>query len=252
MAGLSESEARAQLLSAILNIWQEKHWLDSDDFAVRLTSELMSRRAMSKKAISAIISSIQTTFYRANKVAKIDVVDAIADGIGNRIEVYVSAGRLQRITLKELFPKTEMIDEKKAEQRLRDFQGPEKNLQDMLRVIFRRRGAPLPKRGHDSVKEVADIEYFVLEIDHAKATFAVIVKGFRSTGKKKLTWKDIAHQVTKARRGNPDFILVFSAIEPVDELITSIEEFNNDISKPGCVMFVPPVDSARVLIASGF
>lgn len=251
MPTLPEPEARAQLLSRILDIFHSNDWNDLDDFSIRLTTELMARQATTIGSIEQSLNAISTTFYRNNHVSTNEVATALFDTLGDNLPAYVYTTS-DRITVSEIFPEIDETSDIEAEKRLRDFQGSERLLQDNLRKILRRKKATLAKRSGDSVKEVGDIEEFLINIKDKKTSFTVVVKGYKSTGKSKLTWEDIAHQVTKARRANPDHILIVSAKEPVDELITSIEEYNIDIGRLGCVIFIPPLDMARIMISNGF
>lgn len=251
MSKLSESEARAQLQSDILNIFHSNDWKDPDDFSVKLTANIIAEKATSKHDISRSINSIRTTFFRANTVSKDKVLETLSEALTESLPSYVYNAS-DRLMVSDLFPEIEKISDEVAEGRLGDFQKDERTLQDNLRHIFRRKHASLARRTHDSSKEVADLEKFVLNLNGRKLSFAVVVKGYKSIKKPKLTWEDVAHQITKARRANPDHILVMSAKEPVDELITSIEEYNQDISRPGCVIFIPPLDMTRVFVANGF
>jgi len=252
MPTLSEVEARAQLLSRILDVFHSNRWNDIDDFSIRLTTEFMTRRATTKDQVEESLKAVSTTFFQINHASLKYVATALIDTLGNDLPTYTYAA-FDRVTLTQILPEITRISDRDAELRLNDFQGDERILQNNLRQIFRKKEASLPKRTHDSSKEVADIEKFLLNINGKITSFTVVVKGYKSTGgKSKLTWADIAHQVTKARRANPDHILVVSAMEPVDELITNVEEYNIDIGRPGCVIFVPPIDMTRIMISNGY
>jgi len=250
MSILSESEARAQLQSDIMNLFHKNDWDDIDDFSVKLTSRMMSDQATSKPKIRKSIDSIRTNFFTVNTVSKEDVAQALFKTLGDDLPSYVYTAS-DRLMVKDIFPEIIKVTDEVAESRLNDFQKDERTLQDNLRRVFRKKHVSLAKRTHDSSREVGDIEKFTMNLKGRKLTFTVVVKGHKSTKKSKLTWEDIAHQITKARRANPDHILVVSAKEPVDELVTSIEEYNKDISRQGCVIFIPPVDMTRIFVANG-
>jgi len=251
MSRLSNSEARAQLQSDILNIFHSNDWKDTDDFSVKLTAKIMSEKATSKHDIRRSIDSIRTTFFRANAISKEKVLRTLFETLSESLPSYVYNAS-DRLMVSDLFLEIRKISDEVAEGRLSSFQKDERTLQDNLRHVFRSKHASIPRRTHDSSKEVADLEKFVLNLNGRNLSFAVVVKGYKSIKKPKLTWEDLAHQITKARRANPDHILVMSAKEPVDELITSIEEYNEDISRPGCVIFIPPLDMTRIFVANGF
>ncbi len=222
-----------------------------DDFSVKLTAKIMSEKATSQPQIRKSIDSIRTTFFKANTISKENVSKTLFESLSGSLPPYVYTTS-DRLMVTDIFPETSKISDDVAEARLSDFQKDERTLQNNLRQVFRKKHASLAKRTHDSAKEVADIEKFVLNLNGRKLTLAVVVKGFTSTKKPKLTWEEIAHQIFKARRANPDHILVVSAKEPVDELITNIEEYNEEISRPGCVIFIPPLDMVCIFIANGF
>jgi hypothetical protein len=234
-----------------MNLFHNNDWNDIDDFSLKLTSRIMSDQATSKPQIGKSIDSIRTDFFRANTVSKEDLAQALFETLGDRLPCYVYTAS-DRLMVKDLFPEITKIPEEVAEARLSDFQKDERTLQNNLRQVFRKKHVSLAKRTHDSSKEVGDIEKFTMNLDGRKLTFTVVVKGYKSTKKSKLTWEDIAYQITKARRANPDHILIVSAKEPVDELVTNIEEYNEDISRQGCVIFIPPLDMTRIFVANGF
>jgi hypothetical protein len=222
-----------------------------DDFSVKLTSKIMSEKATSEPQLRKSIDSIRTTFFRANTISKEKVSQTLFLSLSRSLPSYVYTTS-DRLMVNDLFPEISKIPDDVAEARLSDFQKDERTLQDNLRRVFRKKHASLANRTHDSAKEVADIEKFALTLNGRKLTLAVVVKGFKSTKKPRLTWEDIAHQIFKARRADPDHILVVSAKDPVDELVTNIEEYNDDISRPGAVIFIPPLDMVRIFIANGF
>jgi hypothetical protein len=251
LARLSEPEGKAQLLSDILNTFHSNNWVDNDDFSVKLTSRIVSEKAASENQIRAAFDSIRTNFFRENKIAKERVAKVLSNALGKDLPRYVYSSS-DRMSIGEIFPEISGTSDRDAESRLPDFQKDEQTLQDNFREIFRRKGASLPKRTRDSPQEVADIEQFVLKIAGRNVTFAVVVKGYKSIKKSKLRWEDIAYQITRARLADPDHILLISAKEPVDGLITNVEKYNIDISRPGCVIFIPPLDMTRILVSNQF
>ncbi len=154
------------------------------------------------------------------------------------------------INLSDIFPKITTIKDSNASVNMDKIIGKEKWLQDNFRKILREEGSsPIPQRGKDSAHEVADVEIFNKEVKGKICSFALIVKGFKSFKRKKLTWKDIAHQVTKAYRGKPDYILVLSAKEPVDGLITKFREYAISVNNKNLIIFGPPLDCIRLLMS---
>ena len=120
-------------------------------------------------------------------------------------------------------------------------------IQNELREAFREMGAdPVAKRGKDSSLEVADIEHFRLRIKSISYSFVVVVKGYNSI-KGKINSEAVMHQVTKAYRTRPDYILLVSAREPVDSFVTDLVDFSKAVDNPNLIIFVPPVDLAKFL-----
>lgn len=111
------------------------------------------------------------------------------------------------------------IQDRDVEEKAERLDVPENRIQEELRDALREKGAfPISRRKKDTVLEVADLEQFYLEVKGRRFSFSAIVKGYRSLPK--LNWESISHQITKAYQTRPNYILLLSAREPVDGVIT--------------------------------
>ncbi len=95
--------------------------------------------------------------------------------------------------------------------------------------------------------EVADLEHFYLEVKGVKFSFSAVVKGFRSLSATKMNWESISYQITKAYETRPDYILLLSAKEPVDGVITRMVDYGKSVGNRHLVIFAPPMDVAKLL-----
>jgi hypothetical protein len=143
------------------------------------------------------------------------------------------------------------ISDKEAEAHVPEIRGKEESLRNGLARIFRDLGAtPIPKRGKDSALEVVDIGPFRMKIKNTVFRISVVVKGFNSVRAPKLNHEDVAHQIERAfQRGKPDHIIIASAKEPVDGLITTLEEYAESVGRPNLITFIPPLDFTKILLA---
>jgi hypothetical protein len=82
---------------------------------------------------------------------------------------------------------------------------------------------------------------------------SVVVKGYKSIkGSTKLNHEAISHQIERAfQRGKPDHIILASALEPVDGLISSLEEYADSVGRPNLITLIPPLDLTKILLAYG-
>ncbi len=57
----------------------------------------------------------------------------------------------------------------------------------------------------------------------------------------------ISHQITKAYQTRPDYILLLSAREPVDGVITHMTDYGERVGNKNLIVLVPPMDLAKFL-----
>lgn len=233
-------------------------WKDMDDFSLNLSSRLydmLLELSLSLEDLLRILDKIRTSFFRINKISKKQFANLLLSDIGKQLETIVAEAPVKiSPTMSGIFPKMNSIKNSHAKKCIVAIQGGEKFLQDSLRSILREEGAsPMPQRERDTAQEVADIELFKTKLKDRMLRFAVVVKGFKSVSGKTLAWKDVAHQVMRAyQRGKPDHILLASAKEPADGLVTSLEEYAQSVGKPSLVIFIPPLDLAKILLAYNY
>lgn len=253
------NEARSRIQSQILDFLNNNGWQDPDDFSLRLTDELYEDLTCFKLSFNILMESlkeVKTTFFVINKVSRNKFVNLLLSERGALLETIAAETSIKSsIPLSKIFPKMGSISDEKARKHIKMIEGYEKSLRESLVSILRELGAtPIPNRERDTAQEVADIELFRIKIKNRCFRFAVVIKGFKSvSGKKKtLTWKDVAHQITRAyQRGEPEHIILASAKEPTDGLITSLEEYSNSVGASGLITFIPPLDFTRILLGYG-
>lgn len=254
----NEENVKSRIRSTIWDFLNTNKWKDTDDFSLDFSDKIydtLLQSCLSSENLLKILSNLRTIFFRVNKISKKQFADLLLSDIGRQLKTIAAEARAEiYIEPKEIFPKMNTIEEVHAKKCVEMIKGEEKFLQDSLRSILREEGAsPIPQRERDTAQEVADIEFFKIKLGNRKLRFAVVVKGFKSVSGKTLTWKDIAHQVMRAyQRGKPDHVILASAKEPTDGLITSLEEYAQSIDRPGLVIFIPPVDLTKILLTYGY
>ena len=253
---LLKNESKSHIQSCVLEFINNNCWKDSDDFSIRLTDNISKDLKQTKLSSDALLKSlkkIKTNFFVANKVSKSRFATLLCSEIGPRLEEIILSD-FSYLELPKLFPKIQSVTDGKAKQFIKMIEGDEKFLRDSIVEILRSQGAtPIPLRGKDTAQEVADIELFRINLDGNYFKFAVVIKGFNSIRGKTLTWKDISHQVTRAnQRGNPDYIILISAKEPTDGLITNLDEYSHSVGKPELLVFVTPLDLTKIMLSYNY
>ncbi len=238
-------------------LWDSIHrhgWRDEDDFTLRLADRVFSDAreiSLSGAALSSVLIGIRTNFFTVNKLSKSKFVDVLEEDLVRYIPGLIAASKTP-LRASDVFPETVKVGPLPSNVR-QALNLPERLLQNHLREILDSKGAsPMPARERDTAQEVADIEWFRMHIRGASRSFAVVVKGFRSVSGNKLTWEHVAHQVTKAYRATPDHIMLVTAKEPTDGLLTHLQEYSESVGNPDLIVFVAPGDLWRVLKAHRF
>jgi len=111
-------------------------------------------------------------------------------------------------------------------------------------------GRPSERKVHHlsrTGERIADLEHFYLEVKGIKFSFSAVVKGFRSLSKPRVNWESVSYQITKAYETRPDYIFLLSAKEPVDGVITRFVDYGDSVGNRHLVIFVPPMDVAKLL-----
>jgi hypothetical protein len=252
----SEETAKSRIRSIIWDFLNTNKWKDIDDFSLALTNkfyDMLRQHDLSPESLLRIFNGIKTVFFRANKISKKQFADLLISDVGKQLMTIVAEGYTTILTISEIFPRMNSISDTLAGKSIGMIQGKEKFLQDGLRNILRKQGAsPIPRREKDTAQEIADVEFFRVKLQNRLYTLSIVAKGFKSISGKTLTWEDVAHQVARAyQRGTPDHIILASAKEPTDGLITNLEEYSQTVGRPGLVIFVPPMDLTKILLAYG-
>jgi hypothetical protein len=246
--GIAKSRIRSQLWDFV----KRNGWRDQDDFTLRFAEKLFQadrNPSIENPEVAAFLSGIRTNFFTANKLSKQEFLRKLRKELWPQLKV--SFGEATRaFSVGMIFPEISRIRESDARDRLGKLDVPERFIQDTLRRVLRaKKASPVPDRRRDTAQEVADIEYFRLPIGGAEVSVAVVVKGFRSVSGRTVTWENIAHQVMKAYRGKPDHILLVSAKDPSDGVLTHLQEYAESVGNPELILFLPPLDLARLFIA---
>ncbi len=243
-----KSNLRIGLLSLVLNNLAARRWVNYDEFAEGFVDRILADFAKGELDFTQVFSGLPSSFFKLNHISKKKFLTPILIA---RIRAILGSDSAAAIDFVRIFPEIRIVKEYEALAVLERTTIPEKEIQDTLRRTLRLKGAcPIPIRGKDSALEVADIEHFGITIDGTHITLAVIVKGYDSISSTKLSWKDIAHQVTKAYSATrPDHLLVLTAKEPKDSVITHLTQYSQDVGNPNLIILVPPQDLAKFMKA---
>lgn len=237
---------KIELLNIVLNYIGSRGWTNYDNFAEEFTERIISSFQAEDYNWPKIISKTPNTFFRLNSITKKSFLTA---GLIQKIESVWQREFILILNFNSIFPEINEISDEEASEFVDKIDIPEIKIQNALRKAFRSKGAsPIPRRGKDSPLEIADIEHFRLKIAGKILTFAVVVKGSDSVKHVRLSWQDVAHQITRPFSAtHPDYILLITAKEPKDGLVTALTRYGQDVGNPNLVIFVPPMDLAKFL-----
>lgn len=246
----TNNSLRIQLLNAILNHIVTHNWTNYDNFAEKFVERIISSFQAGEHDLQKIILKTPFTFFRLNSISKDSFLTA---NIVQKIEEIYRRESPVILDFGMIFPEIKKISDEEAKTLITKIDISEHKIQNTLREALRSKGAsPIPRRGKDSPLEVADIEHFKIQIANKTLTFVVIVKGHESIKSSRLSWQDISHQVTRPYFATqPDHILILTAKEPKDGVITYLTQFGQSVGKPNLVIFVTPTDLAKFLRAFG-
>ena len=96
--------------------------------------------------------------------------------------------------------------------------------------------------------EISDLEYFHLTVRGREFTFSAVVKGYKSI--KKAIPEKIMYQVAKAYLSHPNYILLVLDKDPIDSLITLLQNYSQDIGNPNLIIMATPIILCKFLIWS--
>ncbi|MGA2934068.1 MAG: hypothetical protein ABSD81_02815 [Methanomicrobiales archaeon] len=241
---------RIKLLNLILNYIGSHHWTNYDSFTEDFVERIIASFQVGDFDLLKIISKAPSTFFRFNSITK---ESFLTDGLAKKIKEIWEREIPTIVDFVSIFPEIKRISDEEANTLIAKIGIPEEDIQNALRAALRSKGAsPIPRRGKDSPLEIADIEHLRLTIASKILTFVVIVKGYGSIRSARLSWEDIAHQVTRAySETHPDYLLILTAKEPKDGVITHLTKFAQDVGNPNLVILVTPLDLAKFLRAFG-
>jgi len=249
---LNKNQAKARILSQVLDLLNRCHWQDTDDFSLRFVDKVAPAISTGELPYSAVLSATRTKtgFFIVNHISRETFCTAFVKELGPYLREIGVATNLGSILFSDLFPEIRRVDSREAEELLPKLESlDERKIQDALRGALREKGATnMVSRKNDGSQEVADLEHFVLKINGRDTSFACVVKGFKSLPAAQTRFKDIAHQIVKAYNGTfPDYILLVLAKQPVQSVITSLTRYAESVDKKDLVIQVDPIDLTRFL-----
>jgi len=238
--------AKIKILNIVLNYIHSRDWTNYDNFADAFVDNILANFDAGIFDLRKCLVGCSRAFFRLNSITKDRF---LSQGLTTRITgVWTKsvAERLPVLTFTDIFPELLSIPDQAVRGAAANLDVSEDKIQQSLRDALREKGAsPIPNRRKDTVLEVADLEHFYLELEGIKFSFSAVVKGFRSLSK--LNWESISHQITKGYETRPNYIFLLSAKEPVDGVITRLVNYGDSVGNRHLVIFVPPMDVAKLL-----
>lgn len=240
-------QIKIKVYNVVLNYIQNHDWTNYDDFADDFTDEILKQFEKGNFDLDKILDATKGSFLHLNGIKREQFLnDVFRNSLlrsWNKTAKYV----VPVLHLTDIFPEISKITDNDVKSLQGKLDIDESDIQNAFRDALREKNAtPIAQRGKDSPLEVADVEHYEMRVNARDFSFSVVVKGYNSLSGK-ARWKDIAHQVTKAYRTHPDYIIVASAREPVDGLVTEMKTYSKDVGNPNLVIFVPPVDLIKFL-----
>ncbi len=241
----NNQQLKIKLLNIVLNYIYNRNWVNYDDFANRFTDDTLEEFNNGNFELEKVLKP-NSSFFRLNSITKDKFL------AGNLPEKLLESWRkgtanfLPILTFTDIFPEVASVLDSRVKEKVERLDVPEDRIQEVLRDALRERGAsPIPRRSKDTVLEIADLEHFYLEIKGRRFSFSAIVKGYKSLYK--LNWESISHQITKAYQTRPNYLLLLSAREPVDGVITLMTDYGKSVGNNNLIIFIPPMDLAKFL-----
>lgn len=247
MSDTAQNQIKIKILNVIQNYIQDHNWINYDDFSDDFTEEILTQFAKGNFDLTKILDKTKGSFLQLNKIKKEQFlnevfVNSVLKSWNNVIKYSIPVCRFT-----DIFPELIKIHDNDVKELQDKLRIEEAIIQTTLRDALREKNATsMAQRGKDSPLEVADLEHFEMKINGRDFGFTVVVKGYNSLSGK-VRWKDIAHQITKAYRTHPDYILVVSAREPVDDVVSEMKLYSKDVGNSNLVLFVPPLDLLKFL-----
>jgi hypothetical protein len=240
------NQVRIKILNVVLNYIYSHAWVNYDNFADTFVDSILRDFSSGSFDLRKCLAGCSPTFFNLNSITRDKF---LSEDFSARIRDAwrkMAAEQLPILSFADIFPEIVSISDLEVKKAAANLDVPEDKIQQSLRDALREKGAsPIPSRGKDTVLEVADLEHFYLEIKGMRFSFSAVVKAFRSLPK--LNWESISHQITKAYQTRPDYILLLSAREPVDGVITRMTDYGESVGKKHLIIFAPPFDVAKFL-----
>lgn len=243
----SNPQLKIKLLNIVLNYIYNRDWVNYDDFADQFTDDILEKFNAGNFDLKIILNKSHSTFFDLNSITKDKFFSVdLSEKLLNVWKKEMTCS-LPILLFIDIFPEIASIPDSKLKEKVEKLVVvPEDKIQEALRNALREKGAsPIARRTKDSVLEVADLEHFYLEIKGKRYSFSAVVKGYKSLSK--LNWESVSHQITKAYQTRPNYILLLSAREPVDGVITLLTDYGKSVRNTNLVIFVPPLDLAKFL-----
>ena len=243
-----QQQIKIKILNVVQNYIQNHNWINYDDFADDFADEVIKEFEKGNFDLDKILNKTKSSFLQLNNTKKEQFLNEVfVNSIlksWNKTTKYV----VPVLRFIDIFPEISKISDYIVKQLQEKLIMEENIIQTSLRYAFREyNAAPIAQKGKDSPLEVADLEHFEMKVNGRDFGFSVVVKGYKSLPGK-VRWKDIAHQVTKAYRTHPDYIVVVSAREPVDDVVSEMKLYSKDVGNPNLILFVPPIDLLKFLL----
>lgn len=252
---LDKKEAKARILSQVLDFLHRHHWKDNDDFSLRLVDRLMQDVLSGYVPYSSVLGATKTKtrFFLENRESRKDFCGSFIKELTPYLKQIGIITNLGALSFQDLFPEIRTISPIEAEKILPKVESlEERKIQDALRLALREKGATnMVLRKSDSALEVCDLEDFVLKVHGRDVSFTSVVKGYKSVKHAKIGLQDIAHQIMKAFGGTfPDYILLVLAKPLVDGVITNLVRYGESVGNRNLIILADQIDLSRFLLVS--
>lgn len=249
---LNKKEAKARILSQVLDFLNRHHWPDHDDFSLRLVDKITPAICSGYMPYSVVFSATKTKtrFFQANRIGRKVFCGKLIKELSPYLKEIGAVTSLGSLSFLEIFPEIKGVDLAEAEESVSKLESlEERKIQDALRKALREKGATnMVQRKSDTSMEVCDLEDFVLKISGRDISFTSVVKGYKSVKHPKIGLGDISHQVMKAFDGTfPDHILLVLAKPPVDGVITNLVRYGESVGNRHLVILADSIDLTRFL-----
>jgi hypothetical protein len=241
-------QAKIKVLNVVLNHVLSHDWKDYDNFSDNFSEAIIENFEKENFDLDRILDKVKGHFLKANHVNK---TSFLAQSFKN--DVTRAWHRAQKYSVPlcrftDIFPELLSINYVDAKSKLSMLaKVEERTIQTSLRDALREKGAsPMPRREKESPVEIADIEPFSLKVNGREFIFTGVVKGHNSLSK--ANPEKIMHQIIKAYLPHPDYVLLVTAKDPVDFLLTLIRQYSKDVGNSNLVIVVHPIEVVQFLM----